>query len=283
MVFKMKSRFSSRRSPLAALLLFTVCLLAGCGEQTVATAGNEFEANLMFDVLHSNGFSVEKISPEGEAKTWKIVVDEGWFGEGYGAAAIQVLRDYGLPRAPNPETKANDSLGIVSDREEKERQKRELQLQIERQLYTLPDVIRASVVIAQPSDDVLSLEKTPPTASVSIVLKETQPKFSIETVQAQVSGGVPNLKPENVKVAVSQQALREIPLEALAQKRRSNTIFAVGTGVLVLLALALGAVWTISKRRKAAAPPAPEELTEKENSGDPGAIERPALAAENEK
>ncbi|MET0753704.1 MAG: hypothetical protein ABWZ66_10045, partial [Pyrinomonadaceae bacterium] len=137
---------------------------------------NEFEANQMFVILNSNGFHVGKTPPEGDSKMWSVTIDEGFFGEGEAAAAIQLLHDYGLPRAPEPEPKDNgSSLGIVSDNEEKDKQKRELQRQIERQLYTLSGVIRSSVIIALPTDDVLSLEKTPPTASVSLVLKETEP------------------------------------------------------------------------------------------------------------
>lgn len=250
MIFKFDSRFV-RRSRLTVFLLIGICLFSACGKKTVATAQNEYEANLMFDILHSNNFHVEKIpSAQSDVKTWEITVDEGWFGDGEAAAAIQVLRDYGLPRPPDPEIKTNDSLGIVSDREEKERQRRDLQLQIERQLYTLPDVIRASVIIAIPSDDVLSLEKTAPSVSVSMVLKETQPKFTIEAVQTLVSADLPNLKPENVKVVITQQALREVPLEKLAAQRRSNQIFFIGSALVILLVGALGAILYLSKRRQ---------------------------------
>ena len=260
-----------------SLILLAVCFLAACGRKTVVTAGNEFEANQMFDVLHSNGFQVEKSKLEGEIQGWEIIIDEGWFGADEAAAAIQVLRDYGLPRPPETQVKTNDSFGIISEREEKERQKRDLQMQIERQLYTLPDVIRASVIIAQPANDALSLEKIPPTASVSLVLKETQPKFSIADVQNLVSGGVPNLKPENVKVTVSQQALREIPFEKLAAARRSNAIFVTGIGLILLLGAALGAVWLITKRRRKN-----KQLAESATENELSSVERPALTAENE-
>lgn len=205
----------------------------------------------MFVILNSNGFHVGKTPPQGDSKTWSVTVDEGFFGEGEAAAAIQLLHDYGLPRQPEPEPKdTGSSLGITSDREEKEKQKRELQRQIERQLYTLPDVIRASVIIALPTDDILSLEKTPPTASVSLVLKEAQARFTINDVQVLVSGGVPNLKTENVKVALSYQPLSEVPIEKLAAQRRSNAIFVLGAGIIILLGLALAAVWLVAKRRK---------------------------------
>lgn len=253
MIFKNNLETAKQNVKLGAVLFATVFLFAGCGEKMVANAGNESEANLILDILHSNGLRASKTAPvEADVKTWEINVDEGWFGDSdaAAAAAIQILNDYGLPRQPEPETAAGDSFGIVTDRAERERQRRDLQMQIEGQLYTLPDVIRASVIIAQPTDDILSLEKTPPSASVSLVLKETQPKFSVEAVQTLVSADVPKLKAENVKVIVSQQAVREIPLEKLAAQRRSNQIFAVGGGVLALLTLSLGAVLYLSKRRK---------------------------------
>lgn len=266
------------------VLAATVFLLSGCGETKVAVAGNEFEANQMFDILHSNGFRVERkaAATEAEQKSWDITVDEGWFGDGEAATAIQVLRDYGLPRPPEPEMKTDASFGIVSDREQKERARRDLQQQIERQLYTLPDVIRASVIITQPTDDVLSLEKTPPSASVSIVLKETQPKFTIEAVQTLVSASVSaKLKPENVKVIVSQQSLREIPLEKLAAKRRSNQVFAVGASAVALLGLALGGIIFMSKRRKTDASRNDDEIDElgdgDETINELGRRERPLI------
>lgn len=270
----------------ALITLFpAVFLSAACGEKTVASAGSEFEANQMFDILHSNGFQVGKAAAEGELKGWNIVVDEGWFGDGDAATAILVLRDYGLPRPPEPEYKSADSLGIVSDREEKEKQKRLLQRDVERQLYTMSDVIRASVIIAEPTDDILSLEKTPPTASVSVVIKDNQPKFTLEDVQSQVAGGVPHLKPENVKVTITQQALREIPLEELAARRRSNKIFAAGAGVITLLILSLGAVLLLARRRKLEAATETGELSSA--GGDDADIlempKRPLLTAdENE-
>ncbi len=287
MNFKIDLQSLKRKVALSAVLAAAVFSLAGCGKSVVANAGSEFEANLMFDILHSNGFRVERAEPtvEAETKNWAITVDEGWFGDGEAATAILVLRDYGLPRPPEPEIKSDSgSFGIASDRAEKERARRDLQLQIERQLYTLPDVIRASVIITQPTDDVLSLEKTPPSASIMLVLKEAQQKFTIEAVQTSVAAAVSaKLKPENVKVIISQQSLREIPLEKLDAQRRSNAIFAVGGGVVFLLALALGGVLYISKRRKTnGADEESERLNEGDETDEFDEYKRPLLGGEND-
>jgi type III secretory pathway lipoprotein EscJ len=270
------------RQVLLFCFLAGVCLSAGCGKKTVATANNEFEASLMFDVLHSNGFRVDKINSPGEAKTWDIVVDEGLFGEDEAATAILVLRDYGLPRPPEPEIKTGDSFGIVSESEERERKKRELQTQIERLLYVQPDVIRVSAIVAEPQNDVWTLDKdkTPTTATVTLVMKENQSKLTTVDVQNQVARAVPNLKPENVFVIITQQSLREIPLEKLAAQRRSNAIFAVGSGVIALLLLALGAVWMIAKKRRKVAGESSKNLTASETEDFEDA--EPPLLTEDE-
>ncbi|MEP6901920.1 MAG: hypothetical protein ABJA66_09225 [Actinomycetota bacterium] len=278
MISKINLKVFYRYSSVIAFLA-VICLSASCGKKTVATAGSEFEANLMFDVLHSNGFRVDKLNSEGEAKTWDIVVDEGWFGENEAATAIQVLRDYGLPRPPEPVIKTGDSLGIVSESEEKERKTRQLQLEIEHLLYIQPDVIRVSAIIAQPTNEVWSLpnEKTPTTATVTLVMKDNQSKLTTADVQNQVARAVPNLKPENVFVIITQQSLREIPLEKLAAQRRSNAIFGVGTGVVILLALVLGAVWVVNNKRRKKARDSGGNSTEENSGEDIEDVESPLL------
>lgn len=263
-------------------LVLTVCFLTGCGKKVVATADNEFDANQMFDILYSNGFHVEKEKAAGEVQAWNVVVDEGWFGSGESAVAIQVLRDYGLPRPPDAKPKDQSGFGMPTEREEKERQTRELQIQVERQLYTLPDVIRASVIIAQPTNDILSLEKTPPTAAVTLVLKENEPKFTTETVQNLVSGAVPNLKPANVQVAFSKQSLREIPTKELENQRRSNAIFTIGGVIIALLISVLGIVWYVTKRRNRDAANETNQIDESENPAELTDEERLALSEGNE-
>ncbi|MGI8786285.1 MAG: hypothetical protein ACR2HG_00805 [Pyrinomonadaceae bacterium] len=284
MISQTNQRIFCHRGLLIALLA-CVCLVGACGKKTVATADNEFEASRMFDVLYSNHFQVEKKKSEGEAKTWDIVVDEGWFGEGEAATAIQVLRDYGLPRPPEPEIKTEDALGMTSERAEKERQKRELQRQIESLLYKLPNVISVGVIVAEPTNNVWDLpdEKAPTTATVIIVLNESETKLTPEAIQNQVARAVPNLKPENIFVSITQQSLREIPLEKLAEKRRSNAVFGVGIGVIILLALALAAVWITAKRRRKKISDAEfDDLLEAKDDEELEDIERPLLNGEDE-
>lgn len=253
----------SRRVCSTIFLILTVVLITACGKIPIAETSSESEANLMFDVLYSHQLVVEKKAKSGEKGGWEIIIDEGWFGEEDAAVGTQILNDYGLPRPKNVLPATTNAYGMETPEETRKRQNREKEIQIEDHLYSgLPGVIRVSVILAQPENDPLSLQKLPPTATVSIVQKEAEPKFSIETVKTMVSGSLPNLTAENIRVAVSTQTLREIPLERLKAKRRSNMLFALGGGLIALLAAALGVIWFVVKRRKNPPVKEAEQLSE---------------------
>ncbi|MDQ2747463.1 MAG: hypothetical protein M3T96_09405 [Acidobacteriota bacterium] len=224
--------------------------MAACGDQTVADTDDIAEANQMYDILYSNNLHVEKVPKTGEKIGWNIIINEGWFGQDEAAVATQVLNDHGLPRPKAVLPTMTNAYGMESSEDTKKRQNREKEIQIENLLYGLSGVIRVSVIVSQPDNDILSIQKTLPTATVLIVQTESEPKFSIETVQNMVSGTTTELKPENVKVGISQQILREIPLDNLRAKQHSNAIFALGGGLIVLLIAALAAIWWTVKRRQ---------------------------------
>lgn len=261
-----------RRFRIPIFLLLTIVLMTACGKIPIAETDNEAEANLMFDVLYSNRLNVKKVAKSGEKGGWEIIIDEGWFGEEEAAVATQILNDYGLPRSKAALPATTNAYGMESPEESKKRQNREKEIQIENHLYTtLPGVIRVSVILAQPTDDPLSLQKVLPTATVSIVQKEPEPKFSIDTVKTMVSGSIPALTADNIRVAVSTQTLREIPLERLNAQRRSNMLLALGGSLIALLAAALGVIWFVVKRRKKLAANEIEQLPESNaNEIEPG-------------
>ncbi len=236
----------------------------------------------MFDVLYSSGLHVEKTPRTGEKPGWEIVIDEGWFGGGEAAVATQVLNDYGLPRRKETLPETNSPYGMTSEEEVKKRQNREKEIQIANHLYSLPGVITASVIIALPQNDFLSTQKIAPSASILIVQKEPQPKFTHADVQNLVSSAVPELKPENITVSISEQALREIPLAQLAAQRRSNTIFALGISLIVLLVAALAAVWFTIKRRRRLAEANSRELADDTEFNELETTNQSALKAVND-
>ena len=84
-------------------LVVALALATACGEKAVTSVPNESDAIEILDVLGQNRLEAEKREVgEGEVKRWEIVVDEGVFGGGEAALAVQVLRDYGLPRPEEP-------------------------------------------------------------------------------------------------------------------------------------------------------------------------------------
>ena len=236
----------------------------------------------MADILHSRELHVKKKAREGEKLGWDIIIDEGWFNDGEAAIATQVLNDHGLPRPKEILPQTTSPYGMTSPEEVKKRQNREKEIQIANHLYGLPGIISVSVVVAQPDNTWMSLDKTPPTASVLIVQKDLPPKFTHADVQIQVSGTVPELKPENIHVTITQQPLREIPLEKLAEQRRSKMIFTFGTGLITLLAAALFAIWYVLKRRKRQIESDTKLLTEGDEIPELATLDRPALNAADE-
>jgi type III secretory pathway lipoprotein EscJ len=273
-----------RRYGASFFLLALIALLTACGESPIAETDDEYEAIRMFDILYSNRLHVKK-TPEktGEKSVWKISIDEGLFGDGEAAWAIQVLNDHGLPRPKDSLPPPSNAYGMESQEEAKKRQNREKEIQLENQLYTtLPGVIIVKVTIAQPVNDILSIEKTLPTASVSIVQTEPEAKFAIENVQSAVAGGVANLKPGNVTVVVTHKPLREIPRERLEEQRKRNMNFALGSGLIILLIAALAAVWYAVKRRKKQVEPEPKQLTETSEPAEIEANEQYALNSADE-
>ena len=271
-----------RRFPATLFLMLAIVCLTACGEKSIAETDSEAEANLMFDILFSSQLPVERVkTTTGDKTVWNIVIDEGWFGGKDAAFATQVLNDHGLPRPKEMLPVNNNAYGMESAEDVKKRQNREKEIQIENSIYTLPGVIRAKVIIATPANEILSLEKTLPTASITIVQTEPEPKFNIATVQTIAAGAVPNLKPENINVAVTQQIMREIPLEMLKNQRSSNMLLALGGGLIALLLVALGVIWfAVRRRQKSALTDAEQTADDAENAEFDAAGQRALEAAE---
>src|SRR5919205_4338764 len=109
------ARRARRAFALCCVVLMTLTA-AACGEKAVTSVPTEPYAIEILDVLGQNGLEAEKRAiGEGETRRWEIVVDEGMFGGGEAALAVQVMRDHGLPR---PEEPVEDSGLIPSERAE---------------------------------------------------------------------------------------------------------------------------------------------------------------------
>lgn len=241
---------AARAAALCALLAAAL-LSAGCNRASIATVSTEGEAIEMIDVLRESGFEdVEKHEVgEGEARRWAVELDEGLFGGGDSALALQRLRDYGLPReeeAPIPEGGF-----VTSEAVQKAQERRRIRSDIERQLRALPGVTVALVTVVMPQDPTLELNPYPASASVVVVHKEQSAPFNEQQIQNLVSKGVPKLKPEDVSVTISQQQPRPLPRRELNARRRTNLLIAAGAALILVMGAVLVVLLLQTRRQRA--------------------------------
>jgi len=232
---------------------------SACGERAVTSVPTEPDAIEILDVLGQSGIEAEmRAAGEGETRRWEIVVDEGLFGGGEAALAVQVMRDHGLPRPE--ESDAGDNGLIPSERAEKLREQRRIRGDIERQLRALPGVTLALVTVVLPQDPTLELNPYPATASVVINYQGQTPSFSEQQIQNLVAKGVPNLKAQDVSVTMSPQNPRPVPRAELSARRRNSILLAIGLGLATLLCFFLALLLLRSRRQRAAEPQEDAEL-----------------------
>lgn len=269
---------TTRRAAALCALIAAALLASACGTTPVATVSSEAEAIEIIDVLRESGFEdLEKHEVgEGEQRRWTVELDEGLFGGGDTALALQRLRDYGLPRqeeAPIPEGGF-----VTSEAVQKAQEQRRIRADIERQLRALPGVTVALVTVVMPQDPTLELNPYPASASVVIVHKEQAAPFTEQQIQNLVARGVPKLKPEDVSVTVSQQQPRPIPRRALDSRRRANLLLAAGAALILVLGSLLVVLLLQTRRQRARL----AELYAADEGGEAGAAAGPSGAEDAE-
>ena len=279
----MPTRQSFRRASRALALSGLVCLLltaSACGERAVTSVPTEPDAIEILDVLGQSGIEAEmRAAGEGETKRWQIVVDEGMFGGGEAALAVQVMRDHGLPRPE--ESDAGDGGLIPSERAEKLREQRRIRGDIERQLRALPGVTLALVTVVLPQDPTLELNPYPATASVVINYQGQTPTFSEQQIQNLVAKGVPNLKPQDVSVTMSPQNPRPVPRAELSARRRNSILLAIGLGLATLLCFFLALLLLRSRRQRAETPESAESADDDAQAPEVGAAKGAGYLSES--
>jgi type III secretory pathway lipoprotein EscJ len=241
---------ATRAAALCALACAAL-LSAGCGRTPVATVSTESEAIEIIDVLRESGFEdLEKHEVgEGEQRRWAVEMDEGLFGGGDSAIALQRLRDYGLPR--REEEPIADGGFVTSEAVQKAQEQRRIRADIERQLRALPGVTVALITVVMPQDPTLELNPYPASASVVVVHKEQSAPFNEQQIQNLVARGVPKLKPEDVSVTISQQQPRPIPRRELSARRRTNLLLAAGAALVLVMGAALAVLLLQTRRQRA--------------------------------
>lgn len=242
-----------RRAALFVLLVVSAFTLA-CGAKEVASAPTEQEALQMIDVLHESGFEVSKEETgEGVNTRYRVMVKQDLFGSDDNVLlATQVLRDNNLPRPiTNMESLTRSQGFITAESAQAAQRLKERETEIERQLYTLPNVISADVNIVLGENSSFNFKPYPASAAVAIVHKDPKFALSIEQVQMMVAGSVPDLQSSKVAVALTQKEMRPLPRTSADVRRRTNLIYAFGVGLVLVLA-ALMLVFYLQTRRQRA-------------------------------
>src|SRR5215831_14131219 len=234
-----------RSAAWTGIALAVACSMTACGSSEVATVSNEDEAIEIVTVLYDNGVDAAKQEAgEDNGRQWKVFVSTG-----DQAKAYRILHDNGLPR---PSGEGREGAGkedglLKSVSAEKARRLKEVETEIERELRMLPGVIRVKANVAPAEDDILELKAPEATASVVLVTKDKEPKFSEEHVKSLVAGAVPKLKVDNVRVTIAYDPPRAASARSDAASRRRR--LARGGAIVALLCLVLAALAILARRR----------------------------------
>ncbi|MBA3710928.1 MAG: hypothetical protein H0W76_00585 [Pyrinomonadaceae bacterium] len=198
---------------LLAVVLLAACSGAACrgNSVSVATVQSENDAIEILDLLRENNIVADKV-PAGEEgiKGWSIIVHNSSLNNDSTSRAIRVMQDNGLPRPTDKglEDAGKDNSIVKSESAQKAQRMKEQKTEIERQLRALPGVTRANVNIAIAKDIDLSINPSPPSASVLLVMKQQIPELTEAKVQRMVANSVLGLTPEHVSVTMVVQPPR---------------------------------------------------------------------------
>ena len=241
----MRWRRRLKRAVWAGITVAVACSMTACGSSEVATVSNEDEAIEIVTVLYDNGVDATKQEAgEDNGRQWKVFVSNG-----DQAKAYRILHDNGLPR---PSGEGREGAGkedglLKSVSAEKARRLKEVETEIERELRMLPGVIRVKANVAPAEDDILELKAPEATASVVLVTKDKEPKFSAEHVKSLVAGAVPKLKGDNVRVTIAYDPPRAPSRRSDASSRRRRLVR--GGAIVALLSLLFAALAILARRR----------------------------------
>lgn len=230
---------------LTIFLLCGVLFLGGCSDLKVQTVDEETEANEIINVLREHRLTAYKEEGgEGENKVFNIMVEGGDLEYG---AAIQLMDDHCLPQSLPPKV---ESSGIVSSVEvEKEKAIRRTKIDIAKLLRQIPGTTCVDITIVPPEDRSIALTTYKSSATVIIKHKTEKYDLNVRQLADAISGAVPGLTPDNVKVILTRQPLRPVPDFSSGRNLR-RILYVGGIGFITIL-LFVGLAIYLRKRKEA--------------------------------
>lgn len=251
----------------AALVLLSALLLAGCGQIQLFGNLSESSANEIMAVLQEQGIDCSKVA--GAENTYAVMVDELELQR-----SMRLLERLNLPR-PVYESMGTvfAKSGIVSTpTEEKARMVYALTQELTETFSRITGVLEARVHIVMRDVSDLGAEISP--ASAAIFLKVNgdndgpglSTQKSVEDITNIAVNAVPDLSPGRVKVVVFpvETPIARGDSSALkARRERQTTMYMLVGGVVAALALLGGGGYFLMSRKKGAkkkTPPPPSSL-----------------------
>ena len=229
-----------RRSSGLPILIVAALFLSGCLRHELSSGLSEREAQEMIVVLKENGLeaSREMKSVERSAATWAVYVRGG---DQNLIRAWRVLQENGLPRERDKgldQVFANPGM-IPTESEERARLLVGLSGELGRTLRSLSGVADARVHVVLPDNSPL-LEKSqwvPPSASVLIKYRTSQPPIAEDSVKNLVAKGVQGLKAEEISVVMQKVKRTEDPANWQTWYPGNQEFLIAALALLVLCAI----------------------------------------------
>jgi type III secretion protein J len=233
------------------LLVVCVLFVAGCSRQ-LETGLSESDAQQIVVLLRENGINAStELDPTQKVPTWLVNV------QGRSDTVIKawkLLRENGLPREKVKgldDVFANAGM-IPTAAEEKARLMSGLSGELTRTLDSLPGVVDSRVQVVLP--DVTPLidksEQSPPTASVLIQFRGSEPPLKESEVKSLMAKGVEGLTPENVAVVFKKVEVTPIPVEVLGPLSLSSWLELLAVGLAGVTSVGSLVVLGRSQQRK---------------------------------
>ncbi|MBK7775661.1 MAG: secretion protein [Sandaracinaceae bacterium] len=245
-------------SPAASFFCLVLVLgLAAC-DATLESGLDETQADAVVVALHGQGIGAEKLASAGNDPSFEVRVAADDVGP-----ALRVLREAGLPAAPEPGVHAVFGEGglVPTATEERARYAAALGGELAGTLERIDGVLDARVHVALPDRRLALMDDAPQRPRASVLLKHHrgEPPYDAEAVRALVAGAVDGMLPADVAVmsviapppSDSRQAL--VKLGPVSVTRGSSpalrTILIAGLAGHAVLALLLVGVVARARRR----------------------------------
>jgi type III secretory pathway lipoprotein EscJ len=204
---RLLNRFKERLAGAKQLitLIIVICLIAGCGKQTLIENISQKRAMQIVVLLHKQGLSASASKETGGQGKYFVEVDAQSH-----AHALEIIQSEGLFDEPAPsfeELTTSSSFFPASREVEALRLDYALSIDIKRLLEDLPGIEHAQVLVRKRFG---SKDQIPP--SVSVVLKlDGIAQVNQELVSALIARSVPGVSGEQIFISMEQARSIDMP------------------------------------------------------------------------